>query len=68
MLNEAMVLSREDTIGDAMQSDCCHHWIIEAPNGANSLGTCKSCGAQREFVNSVDIKRDWRKKRTPVPA
>lgn len=32
---------------------CVHHWVIETPSGANSLGTCRICGEQREFQNYV---------------
>jgi hypothetical protein len=35
--------------------DCCHHWMIEAPNGPTSLGTCRDCGEAREFKNSIQI-------------
>ena len=28
-----------------------HRWRIEEPNGAISLGTCKTCGATKEFKN-----------------
>lgn len=31
--------------------ECCHHWIIESPNGPTSKGVCKYCGAEREFSN-----------------
>lgn len=31
---------------------CQHHWRIASPNGATSIGTCKRCGAVREFMNS----------------
>jgi hypothetical protein len=31
---------------------CRHHWIIEAPNGATSSGTCKICGVVRDFSNA----------------
>lgn len=33
-------------------SQCCHHYILEAPNGPLSLGTCKFCGAQKMHRNS----------------
>jgi len=33
--------------------ECRHHWLIESPQGATSWGTCKICGAQREFINSA---------------
>jgi hypothetical protein len=36
-------------------SDFCHHWMIEAPSGPTSLGTCRDCGEAREFKNSILI-------------
>ncbi|MFN0095540.1 MAG: hypothetical protein ACKVVT_12305 [Dehalococcoidia bacterium] len=33
---------------------CRHHWVIETPNGAISLGRCKRCGAENEFRNSSE--------------
>jgi hypothetical protein len=49
---------------------CRHHWRIDAPNGATSMGRCKICGAVREFANSSsdsiwendssDSSRSWR--------
>lgn len=32
---------------------CVHHWVIETPQGATSLGRCKLCGEIREFRNSA---------------
>ena len=31
-----------------------HHWIIEAPNGRESSGTCKRCGKRKHFANSAE--------------
>lgn len=31
---------------------CCHHWVIETPNGPTSSGVCKFCGDERTFVNA----------------
>ena len=31
---------------------CNHHWHIESPDGPESKGTCKLCGATRAFLNS----------------
>ncbi|MCC6959169.1 MAG: hypothetical protein IT301_04925 [Dehalococcoidia bacterium] len=28
-----------------------HRWRIEEPNGQLSIGTCKTCGATKEFKN-----------------
>jgi len=33
---------------------CRHHWVIDTPNGAVSAGSCKRCGATREFKNASD--------------
>lgn len=33
------------------EESCAHHWIIETPNGPVSTGTCKKCGATKEFNN-----------------
>lgn len=30
---------------------CAHYWVIEAPNGPASKGTCKLCGATTLFKN-----------------
>jgi hypothetical protein len=38
--------------------DCRHHWIIEPPAGATSMGRCKRCGAEKEFPNSL-VGWDW---------
>ena len=47
-------------------SDCVHHWVIDEPNGPTSNGTCKVCGAAREFKNSIQGSgwdRDGRRRR-----
>ncbi len=31
---------------------CVHHWRIEEPNGRESQGVCKRCGAIKAFANS----------------
>lgn len=30
-----------------------HHWLIERPQGKLSQGTCKKCGSERFFRNSL---------------
>lgn len=35
------------------EPQCRHHWLIESPHGATSMGICKLCGAQKEFRNSA---------------
>ena len=34
-------------------SVCKHHWLIEMPQGATSVGRCKRCGESKEFANSL---------------
>ena len=41
----------EETV--VTDSDCVHHWIIGRPNGPTSMGTCKICGREQEFKNSI---------------
>ncbi|MEX1022391.1 MAG: hypothetical protein WD058_04505, partial [Dehalococcoidia bacterium] len=36
------------------RGNCVHHWIIESPNGRESGGTCKRCGATKSFANSTE--------------
>ena len=43
-------LSSEPIINES--SACVHHWIIEAPDGRESMGSCKHCGVAKEFSNS----------------
>ena len=35
------------------QNGCCHHWVIETPNGPVSRGECKYCHEERAFRNSM---------------
>jgi hypothetical protein len=32
---------------------CRHHWLIESPQGATSIGRCKVCGEVKPFRNSA---------------
>ena len=46
----------------AEQTDCVHHWKIDAPAGPTSRGVCKICGAERRFPNSEpEVVPIWRK-------
>jgi hypothetical protein len=33
---------------------CRHHWVIESPHGATSLGHCRSCGKTKRFPNAAE--------------
>lgn len=28
-----------------------HHWVLPAPGGTTSVGTCRNCGAEKQFSN-----------------
>ena len=43
----------EQVIEELQEPQCRHHWLIESPHGATSLGHCKVCGEEREFRNSA---------------
>jgi hypothetical protein len=44
----------EEILADEDQAPVCrHHWVIEPPHGATSLGHCKVCNEVREFRNSA---------------
>ena len=38
-------------MGPSEDDPCAHHWLIESPDGETSRGTCRLCGASREFFN-----------------
>ena len=33
---------------------CVHYWLIGAPEGPVSQGTCRKCGETREFTNVLE--------------
>ena len=52
---------------------CCHHWVISAPDGPVSIGTCRICSETREFKNFVESFQwgeDGREEKadSPIPA
>ena len=36
------------------RSACLHHWVIDAPAGPVSKGTCRSCAEERDFSNYIE--------------
>jgi hypothetical protein len=42
-------------IATQLISDCCHHWVIESPDGPTSSGICRDCGEMRDFKNSIQV-------------
>ncbi|MDO8491068.1 MAG: hypothetical protein Q7T04_03515 [Dehalococcoidia bacterium] len=47
---EAMLAADPENVSDSLE--CKHHWMIESPNGVESRGICKACGARKAFSNS----------------
>jgi hypothetical protein len=37
-----------------LEAQCAHHWIIEAAGGPTSKGSCRRCGAVKEFLNYIE--------------
>lgn len=35
---------------------CVHHWLIEPPEGMESEGTCRKCGATDIFPNLIPLE------------
>ena len=43
------------TPSEAQDPDACrHHWVIQPADGPVSQGSCRSCGAVKEFKNYVE--------------
>lgn len=54
--------------GRVLEEESCHHyWLIEAANGPSSMGTCRYCGRQREFFNSIPDINALRRGQAPKP-
>lgn len=43
----------DQRIEEEQAPQCRHHWVIDSPQGATSLGRCKICGEIKEFRNSA---------------
>ena len=50
---------------EAKTDGCVHHWVIDPPNGAVSMGRCKSCGEEQEFRNSFEYS-SWYGTKSPA--
>ena len=42
-----------EAVAEVEVPTCRHHWVIESPHGATSVGRCKVCDEVREFRNSA---------------
>lgn len=39
---------------------CTHHWMLEAPKSPYTTGTCKLCGATKEFQHQWELQdENW---------
>ena len=38
---------------EQLQEECVHHWIIDSPSGPASRGSCRKCGAEKDFPNTI---------------
>jgi len=48
-----MATRHEEQLAEAVEKQvvCHHHWMIEDANGSVSRGTCRLCGARKDFPN-----------------
>lgn len=45
-------MAASKTKATRVQAQCVHHWVIESPNGRESVGVCRHCQKERTFQNS----------------
>ena len=50
----------EEVFTEESPKQCVHHWIIAPAYGPVSKGTCKICGQEKEFLNSISESL-WKK-------
>ncbi len=68
MLQENTRVSTAATAGTVdfpAPAKCCHHWVIQAPNGPVSQGQCQKCHEVRHFQNFIEMS-DWGDKKQPA--
>ena len=53
---------------DMPVSECKHFWKIESSNSASSVGVCKYCGAEKEFLNALPDFTVVRRNSVVLPA
>lgn len=47
------MLIKDVSVEDITLDECKHYWKIESSNNPTSIGVCKYCGAEKEFLNSL---------------
>ena len=48
------VETKQQPLAPADAPMCQHHWVVEAPAGAESRGICRKCGAIKGFRNATE--------------
>ena len=38
--------------------ECVHSYLIETPNGRDSVGVCEKCGHSKEMINVLPLDMD----------
>jgi len=52
---ETSTLEVESTATAVVDAPVCgHQWMIDSPNGPQSRGVCRLCGAERSFQNFIE--------------
>ena len=39
-----------------IDTECIHHWQLATPSGVLTNGTCKKCGAEKQFTMDGESK------------
>ena len=61
MVHKTATESEESVLDIQSQEQCVHHWIIDPPDGPISKGSCKLCGAEKDFPN--DLSYSWKEEK-----
>lgn len=56
----------KERIEEKPKEQCHHFWEIEVANGPTSIGTCKYCGEQKEFLNAFPTFNPLRRSSNPM--
>ena len=55
---EGLIMAQQTSIPSPSEAqnpdDCRHHWVIQPATGPVSQGSCRTCGAVKEFKNYVE--------------
>ena len=54
VLDDKPVKKDPTKLESAEETQCVHHWEIDAPDGPESIGVCMHCGILRSFKNGME--------------